>query len=131
MKDNSVKLRLSSPVNRIHAEYVAIAKKHPGAKDGIKRVEAFLDRTNECNVAFLGSNAEATQRVARALLSCEPPPCKPPLSLAKKALRYVASAELSKPISREHHANLKANYGAADGDIRVWRDDRQFAIVRF
>ena len=110
MKNNSGKPRLTS-ANRMHADYVAIAEKYPDAKDGIKLVKAVLDRANEKRtVVAFGSNAEATQRVVCALLSCK----KPRQSLAKKALRYVAlsnSAELSsKPISLEHLANLKANY---------------------
>lgn len=109
MKNNSAKPALSVPLKAIHQDYLVIAEKHPAhAENGIKRVEAVLEG-NERTVAFLGSNAEATQRVACALLSCDPPAVA-----RKKALRYVAvsnSAECPwKPISCEHFANLKANY---------------------
>lgn len=110
MKNNTAKPGVNQLVNSIHEDYVAIAKKYPYAKGGIKRVEAVLDRANEYTVAFLGLNAESTHRVVCALLSCK----EHPRSLTKKTLRYVAlpnSAELpAEPISCEHLANLKANY---------------------
>ena len=101
----------SAGVMGSHHTYVTIAQKYPAyAKNGIEHLEAVLDKANEMpTVVALGSNAEATQQVVCALLSCRE---LPPAAAHKKALRYVAptnTAELQ-PIAQEHLANLTANY---------------------
>lgn len=101
---------LSAAVTSSHQTYMTIANKYPAyAKNGIEHLEAVLGKASEIpTVVALGLNAEATQQVVCALLSCE----KPPAAAHKKALRYVAPENLAKlePISREHLANLTANY---------------------